>query len=190
MKVKLIKFFYFIFLLFHIPSIAFSGTFLIEPGFGYSYGKSKFTLSKEAQGFFSSLTGDSLKETSDATYNGLNIDLKIGLQTEYILLAIIRSYNPMYNSETKKWDTFENIGIGIGYEHNIPMRTFVGLAVFPYVEFSFFPNEKIALFYRYTAFNVTTYFGGYALATHTLGISIPMNVFYPDEWWRLRRKEK
>lgn len=156
---------------------------IFEPNFTTTHGSFAGTINGS-----SSIANGTNVETTYTMFSG---GFRYGISREYIhLTAVIDGYvshlGTNQNVDTSlKFDA--NYGLGIGWEWNIPLRTYIILG-FPHsaLEMSYFYNETMLIGFRYTRLSMD--FAGVDLAVNSYGVtlSFPIEFDYPDHWWRKR----
>lgn len=139
----------------------------------------------------------------NASYTTLSGGVRYGITRDYIhVTGIVDGYLVNMGKATQTIDgtatdfapedgiktgsTFKaNIGLGIGYEWNIPLRTYVIIG-FPFssAEVSYYWNESMLVGLKYTRMEMD--FGGTDLAINNFGVAVsfPIEFDYPSHWWR------
>ncbi len=125
------------------------------------------------------------------SYTNFSGGFRYGITREYIhVTAVVDGYLLM-NSNDQNIDTnmeFQgNVGIGLGYEWNIPLRTYVVLGLpFSSFELSYFYSESFLVGMKLTRMEME--FAGTEVAYNSYGltVSFPIEFEYPTYWWRKR----
>lgn len=165
-------------LLLFCPQVLLAKT-IVEPSLSLNSGSYE---GKALGGLFTSETDIS------ASYMTLSAGLRYGITREYIhVTAVADGY--LINLDSPNVDAsteFQgNIGVGLGYEWNIPLRTYIIIGVpFSSLEVSYYFTEKMMVGLRYN--RMTVEFGGLDLNVNTYGLalSFPFEFDYPGHWWR------
>ncbi len=126
----------------------------------------------------------------EATYNTFSGGFRYGITREYVHLtavvdAFLTSLSTGQAGVNTDLDFQTNIGLGIGFEWNIPMRTYIIIgAPHSALEMAYFFSEKMIVGFRYS--RLTMDFAGADLTVNTYGValSFPIEFEYPDNWWR------
>jgi hypothetical protein len=141
-----------------------------------------------------SLNGGALDRTVNgvgtvkADYTSLQGGLRYGITREYIHVTVLAEgyyLNTSSDQLTTDAKFKTNLGIGVGYEWNIPIRTYITLG-FPFssAEVSYYYSEKMTIGLRYTQLKVEV--GSSKLDVNTFGVAVsfPIEFDYPNYWWR------
>jgi len=151
------------------------------------------SLSLTNGSFSGNITGSNILAEGtpvEATYNTFSGGIRYGITREYVhLTAVIDGYLTSLSTNQSRVNTdlsFKaNVGIGMGYEWNIPLRTYIILGM-PHsgFEMSYFFSEKMILGFRFT--RLTMDYAGSELTVNTYGVamSFPIEFEYPSNWWR------
>lgn len=175
-----------------LPSFSFAKT-IFEPSLGLGVG----SLSDTISGSDSLTTGTQV----EATYSALNAGFRYGITRRYIHVtaavdAYIINVSGLSASNTAGavdvsgvgTDTqFEtNIGIGIGYEWNIPLRTYIIIgSPFSSLEISYFFSDSFLLGFKMTRMAELDLAGADVdVNTFGLALTFPIEFNYPDHWFR------
>ncbi len=170
---------YILVFLFFVPNFSFAKT-IFEPSLGLTTGQ-----------FKGSFPGSSSLQASDISvdYTTMSIGARYGITRRYIHVTGILEGNliKMGNDAglDSNMDLQMNYGIGIGYEWNIPLRTYVTIG-FPFsgVELSYYYSETFLIGLKYNRMKME--FAGVDLNVNTFGVAVnfPIEFSYPNHWWR------
>ena len=181
-------------LLLWVPSTAFSKT-IFEPSLGLGVGA--FTGSVTGSGTVTTGTKVELQTTN------FSAGVRYGITRRYIHvtavgeLHYINSSGDAYTEDNLGNKTpisgeleldngvKGNFGIGIGYEWNIPLRTYVILG-FPFssLEISYYFSDAILIGLRYNRMELGVAGSNLNANTYGVAVSFPFEFNYPDHWWR------
>lgn len=170
-----------IFLIF-FPQGVWAGT-IFEPNMSLQYG-----------GFAGDIQGSDLLTDGtpvNISYTSLSAGFRYGITRDYVhVTAVVDGYAFMSSNDVNVESAIQfvpNVGIGIGYEWNIPLRTYVVIG-FPFssLEVSYYLTEKYLLGFKATRMEME--FAGADLEFNSFGLSfsMPIEFEYPSHWWRKR----
>lgn len=129
----------------------------------------------------------------ESTQTTFNAGIRYGITRRYIHVTgileghLVNSSTQAANGGSDDSETsFQpNFGIGVGYEWNIPLRTYLILG-FPFssVEMSYYVSEKFLVGLKYNRLEIEV--AGADLSVNTFGVTVnfPIEFNYPDHWWR------
>ena len=167
-------------LLIFIPSIVSAKT-IFEP-----------SLSLNNGGFSGKISGSNTISDGteiNATYSTFSTGIRYGITRRYVhVTGILEGYLVNLSTDQNVNTDLQfktNIGLGIGYEWNIPLRTYVILgSPFSGVEFSYYFSESLMVGLKYSKMKFE--FAGADLSVNTYGVAVsfPIEFDYPDHWWR------
>ena len=124
----------------------------------------------------------------EASYTTLAAGVRYGITREYIhVTAVADGYYVKTDSSAiaSNSDFQGNLGIGIGYEWNIPLRTYVILGVpTSSVEMSYYFNETFMVGLRYNRMSVKIDTTDVNIDAIGVAVSFPFEFSYPSHWWR------
>lgn len=132
-----------------------------------------------------------------ASYNSLVAGVRYGITRRYIHVTGVADVYltnvsgaevaGITTAEDEGFETNFNLGIGIGYEWNIPIRTYI-IVGFPNsgLEVSYYWSETFLIGLKYNRLEAD--FAGATLNANTFGlvINFPIEFDYPSNWWRKR----
>jgi hypothetical protein len=153
------------------------------------------SLSVNNGGFAGAIEGSDLLADGtqiEATYSSLSGGFRYGITRDYIhVTAAVDAY--LFTSTTNREDVemntqfVTNVGLGIGYEWNIPMRTYVIIG-FPFssIELSYYLSEGFIVGLKATRMELEYAGADLAFNSYGLSVSFPIEFDYPTYWWRKR----
>ena len=175
-----------IFILILLPSSLYAAT-IFEPSLSVGRGS-----------FSGDISGVSLSGV-EANYTTLSAGLRYGITREYIHVTAVADayYVNLDSSDIESEMTFQgNLGIGLGYEWNIPLRTYVIIGVpTSSIEVSYYFSESMILGLRYNRMSVEVGNPGSSATADVninafgLTVSFPFEFDYPGYWWRKKAWE-
>ena len=170
------------------------GRTIVEPSFSLGTG----SLSAEVDAGDSTLfTGNDQQVNAEFTTGSLGV--RYGVVRDYIHVTGVLEGHFITGSASSadvttgsnpqevevESDFVTNIGVGIGWEWNIPLRTYLIIG-FPFMgaEIDYFFSENILIGFRFN--RMTFDFGGPDVGFNTFSatVSIPIEFDYPSNWWR------
>ena len=176
---------YLIFILLLLPGFSFAKT-IFEPNLGLTTGSFNGNLT-------GSINSTLANSNVEATYTSLNAGFRYGITREYIhVTAIAEGYITQISGLNEPTSTVEestetqfNLGLGIGYEWNIPLRTYVIIG-FPYsgLELSYFISNSFLVGFKYTRLDIGFADVDINVNTYGLTVSFPIEFDYPHNWFR------
>ncbi len=161
------------------PSFSFAKT-IFEPALGLTTGAFK--------GEIPANTITPAGETVSVNYTSLAFGARYGITRRYIhVTGVVEGHliNMGSDATDGSTDLQMNYGVGIGYEWNIPLRTYLTVGLpFSSVEVSYYFSETFLVGLRYNRLKME--FGGVNLNVNTFGVAVnfPIEFDYPNHWWR------
>ena len=166
---------------------------IFEPNLGLNYGAFSERISRSDQ----LATGTEVS----AVFTALNAGFRYGITRRYMhVAAVVEGYlinvsgltatsgGSAVSTAGVATDTiFEtNIGLGIGYEWNIPLRTYIILgSPFSGLELSYYFSDTFTLGLKYTQMSDIEFAGGEVdVSTFGVAVTFPIEFNYPDHWFR------
>ncbi|MBL7670563.1 MAG: hypothetical protein JNM39_08755 [Bdellovibrionaceae bacterium] len=142
----------------------------------------------------------------DPTYKGagLTAGMNLGWHSDYVHLLIGGGLDHIFYDPSFRGGLW-NLGVGIGWEWNIPLMTTIFIrnsnfygasdesfsnSNFNSIElgFSYFFSEELKANFSYSSFDQSVSSVGVKSDLFRLSMSFPFAIDYPNEWWRLRRR--
>ena len=161
---------------------------IFEPSLGLTYGDFQGRLNGSEN---STLAANEVQ----ATYTSLNLGFRYGITRRYVhVTAIGEAYltnvsgvNEPTASVNSSTESQFNFGVGIGYEWNIPLRTYVIIG-FPYsgLELSYYISDGFLLGLKYNRLEIGFADVDVNVNTFGLAVSFPIEFDYPSNWFRKR----
>lgn len=175
-------------LLLFIPQILLAKT-IFEPSLSLNTG----ALTSQIEG--SNTISDGTEVS--VSYTTLSAGMRYGITREYIhVTGIVDAYMVSMGSakigtgataETAdtKTEFKANFGLGIGYEWNIPLRTYLIIG-FPFsgLEVSYYWSETFLIGFKFNRMEVDFHGADLQINTFGVALSFPFEFDYPGYWWR------
>ena len=124
-------------------------------------------------------------------YTTYNLGFRYGITRRYInVTAVVEGYGWSMSTDRNEEEVTDmfigSVGLGIGYEWNIPIRTYAVIGMpFSSAEISYFFTESFLVGFKATRLSDVKFDGAdLNVTTYGLTISFPIEFEYPENWWR------